>query len=314
MNLPTTKQLRYFVALAEHRHFGRAAEACFVSQSAFSVAIRELESLLETTLVDRNNRQVTVTALGKEVATQARLCLRDMETLVEIAQSQQDPLGGSLRLGVIPTIAPFLLPRVLPGLRKAFPRLKLFLHEDTTLELHAKLLEGELDTILIALPYELRGVHTMKLFRDRFMLACREDTALVDPANYRFSRLNAESVLLLEDGHCLRDHAIAACRIRDTQKVSRFAASSLLTLIEMVDADLGITFLPEMAEDSAMLQTTRVRTYPLHDRNHRWIGLAWRRGSTNVQAFKSLGECIRQQHETARKGSKTGSYAKARGR
>lgn len=299
MNLPTTKQLRYFVALAEHCHFGRAAEACFVSQSAFSIGIREFESLLKTRLVDRNNRQVTVTALGKEVATQARLCLRDLETLVEIAQSQQDPLAGSMRLGVIPTIAPFLLPRVLPGLRKAFPRLKLFLHEEVTQELHARLMEGELDAILIAFPYELRGVETMKLFRDRFMLACREGTELVDPAHYRFSRLNAESVLLLEDGHCLRDHAIAACRIRDSQKVRRFAASSLLTLIEMVDADLGITFLPEMAEGSAMLQTTRVRTFPLAERSHRWVGLAWRRGTGSAEAFKSLGEGIREQYEKA---------------
>lgn len=297
MNLPTTKQLRYFVALAEQRHFGRAAEASFVSQSAFSVAIRELETVLNTSLVDRNNRQVTITALGKEVATQARLCLRDLETLVEIARTQQDPLGGSLRLGIIPTIAPFLLPRVLPGLRKTFPRLKLFLHEDITQELHTKLMDGELDAILLAFPYELRGVETMKLFRDRFMLACRQGTALVDPTRYRFSRLNAESVLLLEDGHCLRDHAIAACRIRDTQKVSRFAASSLLTLVEMVDADLGITFLPEMAESSAMLQTTSVRTYPLQERNHRWIGLAWRRGTSTAEAFTSLGDCIRQQHE-----------------
>ena len=297
LNLPTTKQLRYFVALAEHRHFGRAAEACFVSQSAFSIAIKELESLLQTRLVDRNNRQVTVTALGKEVATQARLCLRDLETLVEIAQTERDPLGGSIRLGVIPTIAPFLLPRVLPGLRKTFPQLKLFLHEDVTQELHTRLMEGELDAILIAFPYDLRGVETMKLFRDRFMLACREGTTLVDPTNYRFSRLNEESVLLLEDGHCLRDHAIAACRIRDTQKVRRFAASSLLTLIEMVDADLGVTFLPEMAEGSAMLQATGVRTYPLPERSHRQVGLAWRRGTGSAQAFESLGESILEQYE-----------------
>ena len=292
MNLPTTRQLRYFAALAEHRHFGKAAAACFVSQSAFSIAIRELETLLGVRLVDRTNRRVTITALGQEVATQARLCLRDLEGLVELAQAERSPLAGPLRLGVIPTIAPFLLPRVLPRLRKALPRLKLFLHEGTTAEIHHKLLKGELDVLLLALPFDLPNTEVLPLFRDGFLLACRKGTALVDPVAYSFSRLDRDSILLLDDGHCLREHAIAACRLKSTEKVSPFAASSLLTLIEMVDADLGITFLPEMAAGSALLKGTRVETHPLRERSYREIGLAWREGSTRGTEFRQLGDLL----------------------
>jgi LysR family hydrogen peroxide-inducible transcriptional activator len=298
MNLPTVKQLRYFVALEEHGHFGRAAAACFVSQSAFSVAIRELESLLGVRLVDRTNRKVTVSQLGREVATQARLCIRDLEALVEIARGHREVLAGALRLGVIPTVAPFLLPKVLPGLRKAYPQLQLLLREQQTRQIYDKLMDGELDLILLALPYEMRNVETMRLFKDRFRLACRAGTKLVDPGNYRFNRLNADSVLLLEDGHCLRDHAISACRIRNLEKVSRFAASSLLTLVEMVDADLGITYLPEMAQGSSILAGTRVETHPMRDEPYRHIALAWRRGSGRVREFRLLGEFIREHART----------------
>jgi len=294
MALPSTRQLRYFVALAELRHFGRAAEACHVSQSAFSTAIRDFERLLGAQLVDRTNRRVTITALGRDVATQARLCLRDLEALVESAGGGAEPLGGALRLGVIPTIAPFLLPRCLPALRKAFPRLRLYLYEGLSNDLRERLLRGELDAILLALPWDLEGAEVMTLFRDRFRLACRQGTRLVDPEHYRFSRLDSEVVLLLEDGHCLRTHAIAACRLRDAQKMSRFSASSLLTLIEMVDADLGITFLPEMAEGSGLLRGTRLRTYPLDDGNFREIALAWRKGSSRRAEFRALGAEFRK--------------------
>ena len=292
MKYPTVKQLRYFVALTEIKHFGKAAEACFVSQSAFSAAIQELETLLEVQLVDRTNRRVTITALGEDVATQARLCLRDIESLVEMAGERQEPLSGPLRLGVIPTIAPFLLPAMLPKLRRTFPKLKLYLYEDQTERIHEELLEGKLDVLLLALPYDLKSVETMALFKDHFCLAYRDNTELVEPDAYRFNRLNAESVLLLEDGHCLRDHALDACRIRDTEKVSRFAASSLLTLIEMVDADLGITFLPEMARDSALLKNTRVKMRPVGARSYRSIGLAWRKGSARAGEFSLLGEFL----------------------
>ena len=296
MKYPTVKQLRYFLALCEEEHFGRAAAASFVSQSAFSTAIQDLETLLGAQLVDRTKRQVTITALGQEVEVQARLVLRDLESLVELAGQRRKPLSGPLRLGVIPTIAPFLLPTLLPRLRKQFPDLKLYLTEDQTERLHARLLDGDVDLVLLALPYELRSTESMALFRDRFCLAVRDGSDVIDPGNYRFHRLQADSILLLEDGHCLREHAIAACKIRNTEKVARFAASSLLTLVEMVDADLGITFLPEMARDSALLKNTRVRLYPMGDRSYREIGLVWRKGSARVEEFTMLGEFIREHH------------------
>jgi LysR family hydrogen peroxide-inducible transcriptional activator len=293
MNLPTIKQLRYFAALVETRHFGRAAEACFVSQSAFSNAIRELESILEVQLVDRTNRTVTITAIGQEIGVQARLCLRDVESLVELAQGQRQPLSGELRLGVIPTIAPFLLPKVLPRLRREFPNLQLYLHEEQTQRIYERLMDGDLDAILLALPWEMRSVETASLFRDRFCLAYRDGTDRVDPENYRFNRLDADSILLLEDGHCLRDHALAACKIRNTQKVQLFAASSVLTLIEMIDADLGITFLPQMASGSSLLRNTHVKLQPLSESSYRTIGLAWRKGSGRTEEFGMLGEFLK---------------------
>lgn len=292
MQYPTIKQLRYFVALAERQHFGRAADDCFVSQSAFSAAIAQLETALKTQLVDRTNRQVTITAAGQEIEVQARLVLRDLEALVEMAGERREPLASDLRLGVIPTIAPFLLPKVLPKLRKAFPKLTLYLHEGQTQAIHEKLLAGELDVLLLALPYELRGVETLSLYEDRFYLAYRDGTQRVNPKNYRYSRLHADSVLLLEDGHCLRDHALSACRIKDSAKIRRFAASSLLTLVEMVDADLGITFLPGMASNSLILRNTRVRMQPIEKNSSRTIGLAWRKGSGRVDEFRMLGDFL----------------------
>ena len=299
MIYPTIKQLRYFAALCEERHFGRAAAACFVSQSAFSTAIQDLESVLNIQLVDRTNRQVTITAIGQEIETLARLCIRDVESLVEKAGLGRDPLTGPLRLGVIPTIAPFLLPPLLPKLRKSYPKLEVYLTEDQTQRIHRKLLDGDLDALLLALPFDLRSTESIPLFKDHFCLAVRENSKRVTPDNYRFSRLDEESILLLEDGHCLRDHALAACKIRNSEKVSRFAASSLLTLVEMVDADLGITFLPEMARDSSLLRNTRVKMYPIDSRSYRTIGLVWRKGSARAEEFQLLGDFIRR-HSPAR--------------
>ena len=294
-NLPSTKQLRYFVTLDKHRHFGKAAAACFVTQPAFSVAIRELETVLDLKLVDRTNKKVTITHIGRDIATQARLVLRDLEGLVEMARLNVAPMSGRLQLGVIPTIAPFLLPGMLPQLRRRYPRLKLILHEDQTLRIYQGLMEGDLDLILIALPFELRNVETMPLFADPFFLAYRSGTKLLDPSNYRVEQLPQESVLLMADGHCLRDHALSACKIRNVDKISPVSANSLLTLIEMVDADLGVTYLPEMARDSWLLKNTRVMTVPLKSAPRREIGLVWRKGSARGSEFREFGAFIRDQ-------------------
>lgn len=299
MRLPTTKQLQYFVALVDTEHFGRAAEQSHVSQSAFSTAIRELETSLGAQLVDRTNRQVTITAVGQAVATQARLCLRDLEELVDMAGGERPPLSTELQLGVIPTIAPFVLPEILPGIRDAYPDLKLFLTEDQSERLIDKLNSGILDVLLIALPYDMKSVDTMELFDDPFMLAYREGTERIDPDNFRLTRLEADSVLLLEDGHCLRDQAMAACRLKNLQKIQSFSASSLLTLVEMVDADLGVTFLPAMSSDSAMLKSTSVALHPVTDGGFRTIALAWRKGSGRAEEFRLLGEFIRNEYPPA---------------
>ena len=294
MNLPTVKQLRYLIELEKHGHFGKAAEACFVSQSAFSVAIRELESTLGTQLFDRTNKSVTITAMGQEIVVQARLVVRDLEALMDMARVSSEPLSGKLRLGVIPTISPFLLPKILPKLRTHFPQLQLFLQEDTTQRVYERLMSGELDLILIAFPYELRNVEKMKLFNDQFLLAYKTGSQFIDTQKVTVDHLQSESILLLEDGHCLRDHALSACKIRNLNKVSHFAASSLLTLIEMVEADLGVTYLPEMAKSSPMLKNTNIKTQAMPKNSHREIGLIWRQGSARGEEFKMLGEFIKK--------------------
>lgn len=297
-HLPTTKQLRYFVALEHYEHFGKAAESCFVSQPAFSVAIKELENMLNIQLVDRTNKNVTVTSLGRDIARQARVVLRDLEDMVDIAKGNQAPLTGQLKLGVIPTIAPFLLPKILPALRKAYPELKLYLKEDLTERVYDRLMDGELDIILIALPYELRNVTDMPLFDDRFYLAHHQRSSFVDPAKFNMNTLPSDSILLLEDGHCLRDHALSACNIKNADKVSSITATSLLTLVQMVDADLGITYLPEMAVNSPLLKNTKIKTVAMDASSYRQIGLVWRKASTRHDEFRMLGDFIRTHYQS----------------
>jgi LysR family hydrogen peroxide-inducible transcriptional activator len=287
---PTFKQLSYFLALEAQEHFGRAAEACSVSPSAFSVAIQELENQLGVQLIDRSRRQIAITRLGREVAAQARLVLRDLDQLTDLADANHKPLSGRLTLGVIPTIAPFLLPRWLPELKRAYPALKLYFREGQTQLLLEQLASGELDLVLLALPYATRQLQVMPLFEDRFLLACHADTTLVDPQNFSLNRVTAESVLLLEDGHCLRDHALAACGVQDLESINRFSASSLFTLLGMVDEDLGITFLPEMAIDSALLSQTSIKTYPMKREARREIALVWRKASARSDEFTELGQ------------------------
>ena len=292
--MPTIKQLRYFVALEQYKHFGKAAGACFVSQPAFSVAIRELETLLDVQLVDRTNKSVTITNIGTDVADHARLVLRDLEALIEVARENHLPFHGELALGVIPTISPFLLPAILPRLREEFPELRLYLREGLTDDLYRRLLDGELDVILIALPYPLPRTETLTLFRDEFLLAYHRDSKLVGNGRYSVQRLPAESVLLLEDGHCLRDHALSACNIGYADKISPVSATSFLTLVQMVDADLGITYLPEIAVGSTLLANTRIETRRLPSHPSRDIGLAWRQSSSRSEEFRVLGQFIKK--------------------
>ena len=292
-SLPTIKQLRYLVELEKHRHFGHAAEASFVSQSAFSVAIRELESNLDVKLVDRTNRSVTFTTIGKQITAQARLCLFDLEGLIDIANEQREPLSGELRLGVIPTIAPFMLPRILPGIRKSFPKLDLYLREEQTQSLYEELTSGGLDVILIALPYNLKNVQTMHLFDDRFLLASHKKTRLLEnPEDFRANRLKQGEILLLEEGHCLRDHILTALKLKNHDRLNRFSATSLHTLVQMVDSDLGISFIPQMAEGSSLLKNTQVSLHEMNKTYVRQIALAWRASSARGEEFSQLGKLM----------------------
>lgn len=293
-HMPTLRQLRYFLALTRHRHFGRAAQECHVSQSAFSIAIRELETQLDLCLVDRTAKRVTITALGKQVAVLARNCVADAEELVEFAERERSPLARRINLGVIPTVAPFLLPRVMPVLAERFPQMRLYLREELTERLLTGLYEGQLDLVVIALPWGVRNAEVLPLYRDPFRLANRRGSARLEKGKLRPEQLAPDSVLLLEDGHCLRDHALSACRLRRPEKLNRFAASSLYTLVQMVAADLGVTYLPAMAEGSSLLAGTGIETHPLDGKAFRDIGLVWREGSSRADEFRAFGRLLNE--------------------
>jgi LysR family hydrogen peroxide-inducible transcriptional activator len=290
---PTLKQLRYLVALADSGHFGRAAETCAVTQSTLSAGIQELETLLDAALVDRTKRRVVFTPLGSDIVARARRLLGEAEELVLAARAAREPLSGPLHLGVIPTIGPFLLPRVLPRLRRVHPNLKLYLKEDLTARLCAELAEGRLDVVLLALPYACGNAETIDLFEDHFRLACPADSALGRKTRVPARALKDETVLLLEDGHCLRDHALAACRLPRQPEGAAFAATSLHTLVQMVASGLGVTLLPEMAIDAGILKGTGLVARALEgERPFRRVGLAWRRGTARRAEFELLGRTL----------------------
>jgi len=296
--LPTVKQLRFLIALDDYRHFSQAAKACFISQSAFSIAIKELETKLQVQLVDRTNRSVAFTEIGRATVDQARICIRDMETLVNIATSHHAPLSGKLTLGVIPTIAPFLLPTILPEIESCFPELQLYLREEKSQLAYEQLMSGKLDLILIAVPYDMKGVETLTLYKDPFLFACRKKSRWVKAAQspVNIKTLPDESVLLLDDGHCLRDHALQACRLNDSEQISRFAATSLQTLLQMVSSDLGVTFIPSMAKDSLIVKGSNIELHPMPTGSYREIGLVWRKGSAREDEFRLLGALIADLH------------------
>lgn len=294
--LPTLKQLRYLVALAEHRHFGRAAEACFVTQSTLSAGLQELETQLETPLVDRGKRSVIFTPVGESVLIRARRVLREAEELVEEAAATRQPLCGRLRLGVIPTVGPFLLPRVLTAIRDAYPALKLYLREERTERLIEQLNDGSLDVLLLALPYDSGDSETLILADDPFYVAMPPGHKLARQNEIDVEALRGEPLLLLDDGHCLRDHALAACKLESARGEDSFRATSLHTLVQMVDNGLGITLLPKLALDGRLLDGTRLVARPLADKNsQRQIGLVWRRGTARREEFLLLGSFLKKQ-------------------
>ena len=294
---PTIKQLRYLCAVVEHGHFGRAARACHVSQSTLSAGILELEEVLGASLLERNNRNLVLTGLGEEVVERARGLLLDVEDLVALCQASSEPLSGRLRLGVIPTIAPFLLPNLLKALREDYPDFRPFIREDLTDHLIEALHRGELDLLLLALPVSAEGVETMKLFDDPFLLAAPNHHQLVEGDELSTDDLRGQELLLLEDGHCLREHALEACKLRGSEYKVPYQATSLTTVVQMVASGIGVTLLPGMAVDAGALALPDVSVKAFNDPSvTREIGLMWRRKTPRQTEFRLLGDYIVKAH------------------
>jgi LysR family transcriptional regulator, hydrogen peroxide-inducible genes activator len=290
--LPTIKQLQYLVALHDHGHFKRAAEACYVTQSTLSAGLRELESLIGTTLVERTRRVVRFTSLGEAIVEKARRVLREADELGAMVRAAGKPLSGELRMSVIPTIAPFLLPRMLAKLRHDRPELKLYLREETSAAACESLNRGHVDCALLALPYACGDVDSATLFADRFYLAFPAGEA--PPGDLGPDVIAPDRLLLLEDGHCLKDHALSACNRPDLRGNSAMLGTSLHTLVQMVDNGLGITLLPEMAIEAGILAHTRVEARLLvADHPSRDIALVWRKASPRAKEFRLLADLLR---------------------
>ena len=302
--LPSLRQLSYLVALADRLNFRAAAEAQFVTQSTLSAGIKELETVLGVQLVERDRRHVRLTAVGEEVVSRARGLLAAATDLSESARGAAAPLSGPLRLGVIPTIAPFLLPEVLPPLRRAHRELKLYLREDLTERLLERLHAGSLDIALIALPYDTRDLNVAELFKDEFWYVAREDDPAARDKEIIIRKLDPGGVLLLEEGHCLRDHAIAACGPRRGPWETRVEATSLYTLIQMVEGGLGVTLLPEITLKAGILKGTRLIARPFASpAPSRTLALVTRPTSPRVHDARLLAEFILEHRRvTARAG------------
>jgi LysR family hydrogen peroxide-inducible transcriptional activator len=285
--------MQFLTALARRESFSRAAEDCFVSQSTLSAGIKEFETILGAQLVDRTARRFGLTPLGEEVARRSEAMLAEARSLVRLAEAKP-PLTGELRLGLIPTIGPFLLPSLLPRLEAAYPALHLYLREGLTAELIDGLQAGRLDLAILALPFEVQGLETLTFARDPFVFACPPGHRLAKRDVVTSADLAEERLMLLEDGHCLRDHALSACRLQDRATADAFGATSLFTLAQMVRSGLGTTLLPRLAVGSGLAEGAGLVAVPVRDGGEepaRDLGLAWRKGSgrgAEAQALAAL--------------------------
>ncbi len=297
MNLPTLRQMQYLKLLAEHGSFGRAAEAAHVTQPTLSAGVQELEKILGGPVVDRARSGVILTAIGEVALARATTILNEAEEMVQSARNAGHPLTGRFRLGVIPTVAPYLLPKALPLLRTRFPKLRLYLREDLTHRLIALLKAGQLDAALIALPYDMAGLAHAHVSDDELLAALPSTHPLAHAREAPPSAMESDDLILLEDGHCLRDHALAACGLRPpkaTGEEEAFAATSLPTLVQMVGSGLGVTFLPAMAVAAGLADTADISVMPLQaDHPSREIVVAWRAGSSRAAEGRLLAETLR---------------------
>lgn len=293
-DLPSPRQLYYLVALSETLHFGHAADQCAVTQSTLSAGIKELEATLGVTLIERTKRSVVVTALGRVVAARARETLRALEDLVDLAQSGRGQLLGPMNLGVIPTIGPYLLPALLTATQREFPKLKVFVREEQTALLLNRLHEGTLDVALIALPYETDNLAIDLIGEEDVVICLPVDHPLARKKKIAAADLKNVPFLMLEDGHCLRDHALAACRLAPKRQNEVYQATSLSTLVQMVRGGLGVTMLPRMAAsvETAGHPDVVVRNFE-NDSPARQIALAWRASSVKSDEYGKLAKVFR---------------------
>lgn len=290
MNL---RDLHYLVALAELRHFGKAAEACFVSQPTLSMQIRKLEEELGVALFERAPRKVMLTPAGHDIVARARRVLAEVEQMKEAARRSRDPEAGTLRLGVFPTLGPYLLPHVVPQLRERFPQLELQLVEEKSDVLLERLRAGRLDAALLALPVTDDQLHAHFLFEEPFVLAAPAQHPLAQAASLTMDALSDETLLLLEDGHCLRDQALDVCRLSGAREKAGFRATSLETLRQMVAAGAGVTLLPALAVQAPVAQPRNIRLVRFRDpRPSRKIALVWRKSSAMDGFLHTLADAI----------------------
>ncbi|CAH0244855.1 hydrogen peroxide-inducible genes activator [Roseomonas sp. CECT 9278] len=291
--LPSPQQLRYLVALAEHSHFGRAAAACAVTQSTLSSGILALERQIDAPLLERTGgKRPVFTPLGRDLVGRARMALASLTAFVETVDAAREPLTGSLRLGIIPTIAPFLLPRLMPRLRAAYPRLHLWLREDLTDALRSGLETGRLDLLLVTLPSDCGDAETLSIGEDPLSIACAPGHRLAQGDAIAPAALAGERLLLLEQGHCLRDQALAACGLPAAPLSEEFGATSLHTLVQMAAGGLGVTILPRLALAGGVAMGAEVAVRPLAGGAARRIGLAWRARSPRAAEFHALAPSI----------------------
>ena len=293
-SLPTIKQLRYLIALSKTLSFTKAAEMCFVGQSTLSAGLKELEDALGVQLVERTKHSVFITPIGQGVVERAIQLLAKADDLVKFVEGSADSMMGAIKLGVIPTIAPFLLPSLLTKIREQFPKLRILLREDLSDNLINKLNQHELDFALIALPYDTEGLLVKELFDDEFwLIGNRNDVALKNKEIQLTNKLS-NRILLLEDGHCLRDHTLKACKKSSISSDEGIEATSLLTLVQMVEFDLGIALIPEMAIKSGLLKDTELIARPLTaPAPKRKIALVARPSTVRMEEFNALVKVIK---------------------
>lgn len=298
---PTLRQLKYLCALADERHFGHAANVCHVTQSTLSAGIQELETALGVALIERGYKSVLITAVGEAIVSRSRHILLEVEALVEEAASALEPFNRPIRLGVIPTVAPFLLPGALAAMRKDYPDFQLLIREDLSERLVNLLFQGDLDLLLMALPYPAGNATSHHLFDDPFLLACPRGHPLANIDELRTHHLKGQDLLLLEQGHCLRDHALEACKLQDSRVSLSFEATSLHTLVPMVANGIGVTLLPQIAVDNGILSgIDNIEIRPFRGKRvQRSVDLLWRKHSPREAEYLRLARYLTPEAQSA---------------